>query len=138
MVKCKRNYVEIGRIVYIRMGKYRNSLAVITDVVDQNWIFCDGRAFENGMDRGCVNVKDISLTHLKIKLNYLQNLKDIKKRLAADDVVAKWNKTLGAKKMAAQRAKRGSTDLERWRVQYNKKQRSVLIKAKFGKLKKKV
>jgi len=42
-------------------------LAVITDVIDQNWVLADGRAFPGGMMRAPVNLKDISLTHLKLR-----------------------------------------------------------------------
>jgi ribosomal protein L14E/L6E/L27E len=83
MVKCKRcvvdfqhqaafclrrHYVEIGRVIYLRFGRYKDTLAVITDVIDQNWVLADGRAFPGGMMRAPVNLKDISLTHLKLKV----------------------------------------------------------------------
>lgn len=65
-----RNFVEIGRVIYVRFGKNRDTLAVITDIIDHNWIFADGRAFPNGMKRGAVNIKDIALTHMKLKVLY--------------------------------------------------------------------
>jgi len=137
MVNCKRHYVEIGRVIFVRMGKYRNTLAVITDVIDHNWVVADGRAFEGGMVRGCVNIKDLALTHLKLKMGHGLCHRRLKELVAKGDIVAKWNKTLQAKKLADVKAKRNAVDLERWRVQYNRRQRSWLIKAKYGKLKQK-
>ena len=55
-------------MIFIRMGKYRNTLAVITDVIDHNWVTADGRAFEGGMVRAPVNIKDLALTHMKLKV----------------------------------------------------------------------
>jgi len=56
--------------------------------------------------------------------------------VAKEDVVNKWSKTTVARRLEKQTNKRNSTDLERWRIQHNRRQRSYLIKVKFNKLKK--
>jgi len=136
MVKCKRHYVEIGRVIYLRFGRYKDTLAVITDVIDQNWVLADGRAFPGGMMRAPVNLKDISLTHLKLKMGHGLRHQLLRELVAKEDVVNKWSKTTVARRLEKQTNKRNSTDLERWRIQHNRRQRSYLIKVKFNKLKK--
>mgnify|MGYP001083159316 CR=1 FL=1 len=137
MVKAKRNFVEIGRVIYVRFGKNKDTLAVITDIIDHNWIFADGRAFPNGMKRGPLNIKDIALTHMKLKMGHGLRHRHLKELVAKEDILNKWKKTTIARRLEKQKNKLNSTDLERWRIQYNRRQRSSLIKVKFNKLKKK-
>jgi DUF917 family protein len=48
MVKCKR--VWSGGVEPV-LKQPKDTLAVITDVIDQNWVLADGRAFPGGMMR---------------------------------------------------------------------------------------
>jgi ribosomal protein L14E/L6E/L27E len=140
---CRRKYVELGRIVVLINGKHRNTIAMIVDIVDHNWVLVEGRCFDQkeqgfAIKRKVVNVKDIALTHLHTKITYRANPRFLRKLIEKADLVKKWHQCDFFKKLEKRRHKKLSTDLERWRVQYNRRQRSYLIKVKYGKLKKKI
>jgi len=139
----RRKYMELGRVVLITNGRNRNTIAMVVDIVDQNWVMIDGTVFDQleqgrSSERRLCNIKDLQLTHLKTKIRYRANAKWLKWRIAEAKLVEEWHKCPTFQKLEDRRHKKLSTDLERWRVQYNRKQRSFLIKAKYGKLKKKV
>eukprot|EP01010_Urceolus_cornutus_P000933 NODE_1443_length_913_cov_486.510417_g1114_i0.p1 GENE.NODE_1443_length_913_cov_486.510417_g1114_i0~~NODE_1443_length_913_cov_486.510417_g1114_i0.p1 ORF type:complete len:247 (-),score=53.42 NODE_1443_length_913_cov_486.510417_g1114_i0:101-841(-) len=133
MVKLRR-YVEIGRVVLIKFGKFRKTLAVITDVIDHNYVLCDGRCL-GGSLRAARNIKDLGLTDIKIRIGHGIRHRYLKKKVEEAKVQEQWNASKIGQRMAKLKAKRKSTDLERWRVRQNKKQRSLLIKLKYLRLK---
>lgn len=46
----------------------------------------------------------------------------LKELVAKEDVLNKWKKTTVARRLEKQKNKLNSTDLERWRIQYNRRQ----------------
>jgi ribosomal protein L14E/L6E/L27E len=140
---AERKFVELGRIVVLKFGKHAGTAAMIVDIVDQNWVMVDGGIFnqkEQGLacKRKVVNLKDLELTPLQTKITYRANLGVLKRLVAKHKLEEKWKKSAKFQKLEKRRFKKNSTDLERWRVALNHKQRSYLITTKYFKLKRKV
>eukprot|EP01001_Neometanema_parovale_P010646 NODE_6882_length_810_cov_805.490539_g6646_i0.p1 GENE.NODE_6882_length_810_cov_805.490539_g6646_i0~~NODE_6882_length_810_cov_805.490539_g6646_i0.p1 ORF type:complete len:204 (+),score=59.94 NODE_6882_length_810_cov_805.490539_g6646_i0:60-671(+) len=140
-IERNRKFVEIGRVVLILFGKHRNTLAVITDVIDQNWVLADGRCVRQlhgakAMKRQAINIKNIRLTHMMVKMHHGLNTRSLRKLCDEAKIMEQWKVTDLYKKIAKKHHKLFSTDLERWRVAYNRKERSPLIKMRFKNMRK--
>lgn len=59
-------FVEIGRVVLLLDGKYKNKIAVVIDVIDSNRALIDGPTLD--VPRHAANFKSMALTDLTVKV----------------------------------------------------------------------
>jgi len=112
-------FVEPGRLALVRYGPLIGKLVTIVDLVDLKRVIVDGPT--TGVKRQMMPVKWMDLTPIKSKLPRAASEKVLKKALASEGVIAKWEATKWAKKIAAQKAKEGLSDFERFKLMLAKK-----------------
>ncbi|GAM21372.1 hypothetical protein SAMD00019534_045470 [Acytostelium subglobosum LB1] len=112
-------FVEIGRVVFINFGAFRNKTAIILDVLDQNRVLVHGPS--TGVPRHVINLKWISLS--KLKLNILRGARTgtLNKAIKAADLDTKISGLRLVKAVAAHEKKAASTDFERFKARIAKK-----------------
>ncbi|GAM18673.1 hypothetical protein SAMD00019534_018480 [Acytostelium subglobosum LB1] len=112
-------FVEIGRVVFINFGAFRNKTAIILDVLDQNRVLVHGPS--TGVPRHVINLKWISLS--KLKLNILRGARTgtLNKAIKAADLDNKISGLRLVKAVAAAEKKTSATDFERFKARIAKK-----------------
>eukprot|EP01007_Sphenomonas_quadrangularis_P000838 NODE_1693_length_784_cov_771.602721_g1416_i0.p1 GENE.NODE_1693_length_784_cov_771.602721_g1416_i0~~NODE_1693_length_784_cov_771.602721_g1416_i0.p1 ORF type:complete len:172 (-),score=64.54 NODE_1693_length_784_cov_771.602721_g1416_i0:218-733(-) len=133
---AERRYVQVGRVVLFVRGPEKNKLGVIVDIADQNRVLVEGPKPLGPVQRQLVNIKYLELTSLVVK-GVQQNIhsKPLTALVEKSDVLAAWEKTAWAKKLAVRQAKRLLDDKGRWQLMRAKQQRSRLIKVAYFKAK---
>ncbi|DAZ93102.1 TPA: hypothetical protein N0F65_006854 [Lagenidium giganteum] len=121
-------FVSIGRVALINYGPDAGKIAVIVDVVDENKCLIDGPFNVTGVNRQVISFKRLALTDLTVKIPRQPREATLKKALAADNTVEKWNQTAWAKKIAAKKTRAGLNDFDRFKLMIARKQKSSLIK----------
>eukprot|EP01017_Pseudomicrothorax_dubius_P000093 TRINITY_DN0_c1163_g1_i1.p1 TRINITY_DN0_c1163_g1~~TRINITY_DN0_c1163_g1_i1.p1 ORF type:complete len:155 (+),score=61.40 TRINITY_DN0_c1163_g1_i1:55-519(+) len=119
-----KNFVQIGRVVYINYGPLAGRLAVIVDVIDQNRALVDGPGF--GVDRQSIPFRRVALTKFRISLSRGISSARLQKHLEKFDLKGKWAKTSLAQRLAIRKKRALLNDFERFKVQ--------LLRQKFSRL----
>ncbi len=93
----------------------------------------DGPQSITGVHRQVIGTKRISLTSiLASKLPRNATQKSVKKAWAEQNLLAKWNETAWAKKLAAKEKRASLGDFERFKVMVAQKQKGTAIAAKIN------
>ena len=119
-----------GPILFDRAdeGEDSGKIATIIDVVDENKALIDGPFSVTGVKRQVISFKRLALTDLTVKVPRQAREATLKKALAAEGTVAKWNGTTWAKKIANKKTRAELSDFDRFKTMIARKQKSSLIK----------
>ena len=123
-------FVEVGRIVLINYGPDEGKLATIIDIVDGNKCLVDGPATKTGVARQVIPFKRVALTDIVVKIPKNARQKTLNKAWDEADVLAKWDASSWAKKLAAKKKRASLTDFQRFQLMVARKQRSAIVAAK--------
>ena len=116
--------MESGRVAFINYGDDYGKMVTIVDVADENRVLVDAEDFP----RMILPLKRLSLTRMKIPLNRGARTGTLVKAAKKAGLSAKWAETPIAKKLAMRSLRSNLTDLQRFQVMINRKQRSQAIK----------
>jgi len=116
--------VESGRVAFINFGEDYGKMVTIVDVADENRVLVDAEDFP----RMILPLKRLSLTRMKIPLSRGARTGTLIKSAKKAGLSEKWAETPIAKKLAKRSLRAGLTDLQRFQVMINRKQRSQAIK----------
>jgi len=125
-------FVEVGRVVLINYGPDAGKLATIVDVVDGKRVLIDGPQSITGVHRQVIGTKRIALTSIvasKLPRNATQ--KSVKKAWEEQNLLAKWNESSWAKKLASKAKRANLGDFDRFKVMIAKKQKAKAIAEKL-------
>jgi len=100
---------------------------VIVDVVNQSQALIDGPQF--GVGRQAINFNRLSLTDFKVKIAHTARTGAVRKAIEKDDLVAKWDKSSWARKLASRKRRAELSDFERFQAKVAKQQRNKLASA---------
>jgi large subunit ribosomal protein L14e len=129
-----KRYVEVGRVVLINYGPDAGKLATVIDIVDQNKCLIDGPAEITGVSRQVISYSRIALTDFKAKIQVNARQKTLKKAWTEGEIMAKWEATSWAKKLAAKKKRASLGDFDRFKVMVAKKQKAAIIAKKMAEL----
>ena len=124
------NYVKTGRLVRILRGPRADKVGVITAIIDTNRVLVENPGVK-GMWRHVQSVKNIEPSKFAVALRTNADTKDVKAALAKKNIVAKWDGTVKAQKIAAKSALANSTEFERFQLRVAKRQRASLARKIF-------
>ncbi|KAI8639314.1 60S ribosomal protein L14e [Parasitella parasitica] len=123
-----KRQVEVGRVVLINHGADVGKLAVIVDIIDHNRALIDGPT--TGVVRQAFPFRRLVLTPLVLKnLPRAIGKAGLKKALEKDETVAKWAKTVWAKKLEQRKVRANLTDFDRFKLNKLKNQRRFAVAA---------
>lgn len=124
-------FVEVGRIVLISYGPLADKIAIIVDIVDDKRVLIDVIGSEE--PRQTIPVKRIKLTDIVAKIQKAASQAEVAEVVKAENVVAKWEETKWAKKLAAAQAKDNMNDFQRFKYAKLAAKRDELVKAELAK-----
>ena len=125
-------FVEVGRVALVNYGPETGKLCTIIDVVDQTRVLIDGPTKLTGVSRQIITLKRLSLTDIKVKIGLNARQKSLEKAWTKGDVLAKWEATSWAKKLAAKKKRASLNDFGRFKAAVAKRKRNAAVKAKVG------
>ena len=125
-------FVEVGRVALVNYGPETGKLCTIIDVVDQTRVLIDGPTKLTGVSRQIITLKRLSLTDIKVKIGLNARQKSLEKAWTKGDVLAKWEATSWAKKLAAKKKRASLNDFGRFKAAAAKRKRNAAVKAKVG------
>lgn len=120
----------------INYGPDAGKIATIIDVVDENKALIDGPFEVTGVNRQVISFKRLALTDLTTKIPRQPRATTLKKALAKDTIVEKWNATAWAQKIARKKTRAALTDFDRFKLMIARKQKSSLVKKALAKARK--
>lgn len=82
-----------------------------------------------------MNFNKLWLTDFKINVSQSAREKQVKKRFIEGDILAKWEKTSWAKKIAMKKRRKTLTDFDRFKLKVLKQQKSRMLRGKFNEMK---
>merc|ERR1711976_488751 len=123
-------FVQIGGVVFSEA--HQKPMAVV-NVISLNRLLVD----DGSCGRFEVNVKDIKLTDLKVKISWGARPGTVKKAWAAAGIDAAWAATDLATSMARSARRANLNDFERYKLMRLKQQKARIVNAELGKLKSK-
>ena len=129
-----KRYMEVGRVVLINYGPEAGKLATVIDIVDQNKCLIDGPEELTGVSRQVISFTRIALTDFHVKIQRNARQKTLKKYWAEADVLAKWEASSWAKKLAAKKKRASLSDFARFKVMVAKKQKAEIIAKKMAEM----
>ncbi|KAL7419333.1 hypothetical protein Q5752_006171 [Cryptotrichosporon argae] len=130
-----KRFVEVGRVVLVNDGPSAGKLAVIAEIIDHNRALIDGPA--TSVPRQAIAYRHLILTPYTLaKLPRAAGTGAVKKAFEKAGVVEKWEASAWAKKLAARKARKESTDFDRFQVLLAKKQRRDLVRKEAFKARK--
>ncbi|KAI7884772.1 60S ribosomal protein L14 [Lichtheimia hyalospora FSU 10163] len=121
-----KRQVEVGRVVLINHGADSNKIAVIVDIVDHKRALVDGPT--TGVSRQALGFDQMILTNIVVKglpRNAGQSV--LIKFLEKEEVLAKWNKTAWAQKLATRQTRSKLSDFDRFKVAKLKNKRRFAV-----------
>jgi len=125
-VQGYKYFVQAGRVAFINYGSDYGKMVTIVDVADQSRVLVDGENFP----RMVLPLKRLSLTRMRLPLQKGARTGTLVKAAKKANLAAKWAETPFAKKLAKRKLRANLTDLERFQVMINRKQRSLAIRKK--------
>ena len=126
-----KRYMEVGRVVFINYGPDAGKLATVVDIVDQNGCLIDGPEELTGVGRQVIPFTRIALTDFTVKIQRNARQKTLKAKWAEADVLAKWEASPWAKKLATKKKRAALSDFDRFKVMVAKKQKTEIIAKKM-------
>eukprot|EP01065_Artemidia_motanka_P016077 TRINITY_DN197_c0_g1_i1.p2 TRINITY_DN197_c0_g1~~TRINITY_DN197_c0_g1_i1.p2 ORF type:complete len:175 (+),score=69.99 TRINITY_DN197_c0_g1_i1:58-525(+) len=113
-------FIEVGRLVLIRNGKYTDKVAVIVDLVDQNRILVtspkiEGKEAYTGIPRHVITLKNIEPTPVKIE-NCPKREAKLMKAMTDQGAIEAWAGSTWAKKISIRKARANVDDITRFRI----------------------
>lgn len=117
---------EIGRVCLITYGSDRGKLCVIVNIVDENRALI--APVGNDLRRQSINFKRLQLTDFLINIGIGAGKKVIDAALDADFILAKWDKSEWAKKLASKEKRNGATDFDRFKIMVARQSRAAQIR----------
>ncbi|KAK9709939.1 hypothetical protein K7432_008706 [Basidiobolus ranarum] len=130
-----KRIVEVGRVVLLNSGVDAGKLAVIVEILDHNRAIVDGPT--TGVARHAHAYRRLTLTPLVVKdLPRGTGSGAVKKALEKQEIVAKWEKTTWAQKLAAREKRAALTDFDRFKLMKLRKQRRNIVGKQIATLKK--
>merc|ERR1711935_233078 len=126
--------IEIGRVVYIRLGDHAGKICVVLDLVDQKHLLVDGPT--SGVPRTVLRLNQVALTDFKIAVPRSCRSKTVRVALEKDDITAKFMKTQLYIKAQAKIDRRGLSDFDRFKTNVAKISKNRSIRSTMKKLKK--
>mmetsp|Transcript_21583 Transcript_21583/g.54463 ORF Transcript_21583/g.54463 Transcript_21583/m.54463 type:complete len:131 (-) Transcript_21583:1359-1751(-) len=121
--KSPRNYIEIGRIVFITFGPSYGKIGLIVDILDKNRCMIDGPP-----GRQIINIKRIKPTKIKLKIGRSLNSKSVHFILKTQNIIAQWGKSLWFKKKAKMQKKTFFSDYQKFKFMLGKKASHRVLK----------
>ncbi|XP_038681036.1 60S ribosomal protein L14-2-like [Tripterygium wilfordii] len=122
----------IFRFKILKSGKDYGRLVVIVDVLDQNRALVDAP----DMIRTQMNFKRLSLTDIKIEINWVPRKKNLIEAMEKADVKNKWENNSWGRKLIVQKRRASLNDFDRFKIMLTKIKKSGLVKQELSKLKK--
>lgn len=129
-----KRYMEVGRVVFINYGPEAGKLATVVDIVDQNKCLIDGPEELTGVSRQVISFTRIALTDHTVKIQRNARQKTLKKAWAEGDILAKWEASSWAKKLASKKKRASLSDFDRFKVMVAKKQKAEIIAKKMAEM----
>ena len=127
-----KRYMEVGRVVLVNYGPEAGKLATVVDIVDQNKCLIDGPEELTGVSRQVISYTRIALTDFTVKIQRNARQKTLKAKWAEADVLAKWEASSWAKKLATKKKRASLSDFDRFKVMVAKKQKAEIIAKKLA------
>ncbi|KAJ1920369.1 hypothetical protein H4219_001344 [Mycoemilia scoparia] len=129
--------VEVGRVVLITHGSSAGKIAVIVDIIDHNRAIVEGPT--TGVPRKEVAFRRVTLTDLVVKrVPRATGSTALKKLIEKQDIVASWEKSAWAQKLAARKTRQNLSDFDRFKKMVLKQKQRALVNKEFKTLKKQV
>ena len=75
-----------------------------------------------GVRRQAMNFNKLWLTDFKIRISPSARAKQVRQRFTEDDIIAKWEKTSWAKRIAMKKRRKMLTDFDRFKLKVLKQQ----------------
>ncbi|KAG5518483.1 hypothetical protein PMAC_002879 [Pneumocystis sp. 'macacae'] len=120
--KLFKRMVQIGRVVLLINGDFKNRIAVIVEILDCRRVVLDGP--NTGVPRHIASCNDLLLTSIMVhSLAHSVRTGIVAKRWDAQNITAQWNKTAMAKKLFSRERRMQLNDFERFQVMLLKKKR---------------
>ncbi|KTW30065.1 uncharacterized protein T551_02009 [Pneumocystis jirovecii RU7] len=121
-----KRMVQIGRVVLLINGDFKNRIAVIVEILDCRRVVLDGP--KTCVSRHIASCNDFLLTSIMVhSLAHGARTGIVAKRWDAQDITAQWNKTTMAKKLLSRQRRAQLNDFERFQVMLLKKQRRIEV-----------
>ena len=117
--------METGRVCYINFGEDYGKMVVIVDLADRNRVLVDGLG---KFPRVLMPLCRLTLTKLKLDLLKGARTATVLKAAQKYDLTAKWEKTSAFQKMSRFNLRRQTTDLDRFKIMLNRKQRNYEVR----------
>ena len=89
-----------------------------------------------GVARQSINFKRLSLTKLKVSVPHSAKAKALKKVLAKEGTVAKWNASAWAKNLEKRKQRASNSDFDRFKLMILKKRKRTILSREVAKLRK--
>ena len=124
-------FMEVGRVVLINYGPDEGKLATVIDVIDSNKCLIDGPADITGVSRQVISFTRIALTDFTVKVQRSARQKSLIKAWKEADLMAKWEASSWAKKLASKKKRANLDDFGRFKVMVAKKQKAAIIAKKL-------
>ena len=96
----------------------------------------DGPSTVTGVHRQQINFKRLSLTPYVVKIGRDARLKSLAKAWAKEGVLAKWQKSSAAQRLARQQRRTQLSDFERFKTMVLRKKKAQILGPAVSKLKK--
>mmetsp|Transcript_34818 Transcript_34818/g.47611 ORF Transcript_34818/g.47611 Transcript_34818/m.47611 type:complete len:129 (+) Transcript_34818:61-447(+) len=125
-MRSSEKFVEVGRLVQITRGAFKNKAALIVNVIDQNHVLVQNP--ECRIPRVMINLKSLKLTDLKTDITRGASSKAVRAAFKKDDLNTKYSSGPISRKLGVAQAKRESTDFERHELRRVRRVRSNLAK----------
>lgn len=107
-------FVEIGRLALVQYGKEEGKLGFITEIIDTNHVIVDGPT--TGLKKQVAKVSHLVLTPYKMKIPRNLRSTTLKKRIAKDDTLQKFQKSAWGMKLQKREIRSKLTDFQRFQV----------------------
>jgi len=131
-----RRFVEVGRVCLIDEGRWAGKIAPIVEIIDHNRAILDSPA--TGVPRGPFAYRHLTLTSIVMKLPRGARAGIVRKKMADQKVVEKWEASSWCKRRQALQARRELNDFGRFEVMILKKRRRDTTRKAMAKEKKAV
>jgi large subunit ribosomal protein L14e len=112
-------------LVLVNYGPDAGKLAVIVEIIDQNRVLIDGPL--SGVARQPISIRRLTLTRLVMDLPRGSRSPIVEKKMTSQNILAKWEETATAKKLAKSAVRKNLTDFERFKVMVAQKKKSLIV-----------
>ncbi|KAG8979188.1 hypothetical protein FRB94_012195 [Tulasnella sp. JGI-2019a] len=129
-----KRFVEVGRVCLIENGRCAGKIAPIVEIIDHNRAILDSPA--TGVPRGPYAYRHLTLTSHVMKLPRGSRTGTVRKKMAEQKVLEKWEGSSWYKRRTALAARKTLSDFGRFEVMILKKRRRDVTRKAIHKEKK--